>query len=364
MKKAFIFLFASLPLIVAGQYPSTSIGYSPTAPVIDGFIGGLIPNTFIHAKGEILIDPSEISNAFGTGLYIKAENTSGASDLGMLIDLSSETDNFKVGSLLFGLNSAPLYGSVAFLDGGSEVIGNLTLLNGGSAIGYVAEIESYDDGEGIGAIFDVISSSTTTGNSTATGVVALGKAITAYGIDAVAEGTSPTAGNAYGIYAKASGAQNNFAGFFEGDIAVTGSFVSPSDRILKKNINNIDDALAKIMMMIPSSYEFKTTEYKEVNLSSGSHFGFIAQDMEKVFPGLVSERTIMVNREKKERNFKSEFQNKGVSTATDTREEINYEQIKLINYIEMIPILTKAIQEQQVLIETLQAEIKDLKATR
>ena len=46
-----------------------------------------------------------------------------------------------------------------------------------------------------------------------------------------------------------------------------------------------------------------------------------------------------------------------------TKEDNNIE-LKAVNYIGMIPILTKAIQEQQLMIEQLKTEIENLKAAR
>ena len=71
-----------------------------------------------------------------------------------------------------------------------------------------------------------------------------------------------------------------------------------------------------------------------MNLPQGEQVGFIAQDMEKVFPQLVS--TIA---DKQLNNGKS-FEYKG------------------INYIGLIPLLTKAIQEQQEEISELKQEVK------
>ncbi|MBN1186453.1 MAG: tail fiber domain-containing protein, partial [Bacteroidales bacterium] len=68
--------------------------------------------------------------------------------------------------------------------------------------------------------------------------------------------------------------------------------------------------------------------------ASGRHYGFTAQELEEVFPELVSTEAHPPEDEK--------------------GEPLIY---KSINYIEMIPILTQAIQEQQEEIEDLKKEL-------
>jgi len=72
-----------------------------------------------------------------------------------------------------------------------------------------------------------------------------------------------------------------------------------SDIRLKSNISDLNnDDLDKLDMVVPKSYRFKNDNNK--------HFGFIAQDVEKLFPHLVS---------------------------------IDNEGMKSVNYLEMIPLL-------------------------
>ena len=80
--------------------------------------------------------------------------------------------------------------------------------------------------------------------------------------------------------------------------------------------------------MNPVSYEKKLTlESKDYTIQEN---GFIAQDLQKVLPSLVKEST-------------------------------DQEKILSVNYTAIIPILTKGIQEQQEMIESLKKEIADLK---
>lgn len=168
----------------------------------------------------------------------------------------------------------------------------------------------------------------------------------AFGVYAAAYGAGT--GTKYGIYAFASGSGTRYAGYFIGNVYVsgdfyyTGNFSATSDEKLKKNVKAIDNALDKVLALNPSGYEYKTNEYSSLNLASGNHYGFTAQGVQQVLPELVSEKVIE----------NANPMNKEDKTTTSYLS---------VNYIEIIPFLTKAIQEQQVLIQQLQAEVKALK---
>lgn len=142
---------------------------------------------------------------------------------------------------------------------------------------------------------------------------------------------------AYGIYGRASGSgSGNYAGYFNGDVLVTGNLSNPSDGKFKKNIRHFDNSLERILRIEAKIYENKTDEFEFMNLAIGDQYGFIAQEMEAVFPELVRV------------NF---------HTAPD-REEDEQEthnepiEFKSINYIGLIPVLTEAIKELHTIIET------------
>jgi hypothetical protein len=76
---------------------------------------------------------------------------------------------------------------------------------------------------------------------------------------------------------------NNFMGAFS---AVDGSYNSISDERLKTNIKPMGNMLEKIKVLKPSVYQFKNTTSKQ------EYNGFIAQDVLKIFPDLVSHTVI------------------------------------------------------------------------
>jgi len=140
-----------------------------------------------------------------------------------------------------------------------------------------------------------------------------------------------TAGSFTGIYANASGA--NYAIYCNGNFAGTGVNSYSSDAKLKKNVQPIGSALDNIMKLKPSSYEFKVGEFGDLFLPSGNHYGVIAQDLQKVFPELVTENKFYNN----------------------DKSELDY---LAVNYQELTPILIAAIQEQQKTIEELKTQLQ------
>lgn len=107
------------------------------------------------------------------------------------------------------------------------------------------------------------------------------------------------------------------------------AYHSTSDKRLKENINPIQSPLSKLLTLQSFSYKFKQSNESpamdsmavniekrlyEVRHDHSTHFGLMAQDLEIVFPELVTSD---------ENGFLS------------------------INYIEIIPVLIEAIKEQQ-----------------
>lgn len=101
-----------------------------------------------------------------------------------------------------------------------------------------------------------------------------------------------------------------------------GSYSSISDLNKKKSVRSLENIFEYINKLNPVSYLIKTESDMD-----RKHFGFISQEVEKIFPELVTET----------------------------------EGVKMMNYTGLIPILTKGMQEQQQQIQSLQNENTDLK---
>jgi len=137
------------------------------------------------------------------------------------------------------------------------------------------------------------------------------------------------------------GGNSDYAGYFAGNVFSTGTVTWLSDSTLKTNIQPMAPALGKLMSLKPKNYEMDKTKAPHTVLAQGPQDGVLAQDVEKVYPELVSDVPI----------YSGDPSNPS-TTAT---------QYKSVNYIGLVPILIKAVQEQQAEIDTLQQQIRVLK---
>lgn len=183
-----------------------------------------------------------------------------------------------------------------------------------------------------------------------------------YGVSARASAVSTTGIN-YGIFSEASNGAVNYAGFFNGDVTITGTFIQPSDRKLKKEIHTIESALDKINALEPVSYLYDAEKSKGLNLPDNLQFGFIAQDLEKVFPNLVSKQVINLattgkgGKENIELDANGEItKNQTSNTSVNTTNDNGKQEFKGINYTGLISILTQGIKEQQEEIKVLKSK--------
>lgn len=146
----------------------------------------------------------------------------------------------------------------------------------------------------------------------------------------------------YGLYGYATGGGTDWALYSLGPAYSSTGTWSGSDERLKTNIKNFNGAIEKLTQIDIKTYNFKTEEYKHLNFPSTKQYGVIAQNLEKVFPEMVLES---------EHNIPDENGNFSDKTVS----------IKAVNYTQLIPVLIKAVQEQQKMIEELQKEIQELK---
>lgn len=137
---------------------------------------------------------------------------------------------------------------------------------------------------------------------------------------------------------------NGAAGYFVGDVVVTGDIYNPSDIRLKENINVYNGALEKLNSLKTYTYNFNDEIYQSDNIT---HIGFIAQEIEKIFPNLVEEKRLLKNNTNSNRMKPS---------------EMNSSIYKTVNYLGLIPVLTEAINEQQKIIDSQEARITKLES--
>lgn len=157
----------------------------------------------------------------------------------------------------------------------------------------------------------------------------------------------------YGVYGIATplpqpSLSSSFAGFFAGDVHITGALSFGSDRKLKEDIQSESATLDQIMQLQPKTYTYKTDgEMAELNLARGLQHGFIAQELEEVFPELIGKARQQIGLDA----------TADLSTQGDVLPQIEY---KTVNYVALIPILTQGMQEQQRGIEARDLRIQSM----
>ena len=153
----------------------------------------------------------------------------------------------------------------------------------------------------------------------------------------------------YGSRYNSGGADNGWGGQFYSDLGYTGFLLTISDKRLKKDIKSIDGALGIVKRLNPVTYNFDLEKYPHMGLNQEMEYGFIAQEVREVLPEITREKS---------------FQTEACTEQSANEPMKNSSEIFVaIDYTRIIPILTKAIQEQQKMIEELKAMI-DIEATK
>jgi hypothetical protein len=113
-----------------------------------------------------------------------------------------------------------------------------------------------------------------------------------------------------------------------------------SDQRWKKDITTLDNSLDKIAALRGVSYEWKRNEFPDKNFSEGTQIGVIAQEIESVFPELVSEDN---------EGYKSVSYSNLVAPLIEAVKELKQQNETLNNRVEALE------KQQQNLIERLEA---------
>jgi hypothetical protein len=186
--------------------------------------------------------------------------------------------------------------------------------------------ESNNDGIGVYGVG--AASSTGVVGQSSTGVGVTGSSANDLGVFAY--------GATYGIQAQG----NIYAGYFNGDVYSTGSFIPFSDRALKQNIRPLNHGLNAIMALSPKAYEMKPGVTGGPTIK-GTRLGLIAQEVQSVVPEVVQSVKTPPQRDAKGKPVSKGGQSEFLS----------------VNYDGLIPVLINAIQEQQRQIDALKAQL-------
>ena len=137
--------------------------------------------------------------------------------------------------------------------------------------------------------------------------------------------------SAYNLYSTGAGAFRFYVGL-GGTIFATSTTISAiSDQRLKENVQDLDVGLNAVLALKPRKFDWKSGKGKDIK----GDRGWIAQEFEQVFPDLIDEWK---------------------DPAPEGEEP--YKSVRA----DLIPVLVKAIQEQQALITSLTARIAALEA--
>lgn len=153
-----------------------------------------------------------------------------------------------------------------------------------------------------------------------------------------------------GIYATCpfpygSSGNGNYAGYFSGPVYTTSTFQS-SDERLKTDFRPMENAMNKIAALKPVEYRYDLEKYSGMNLPDGIQMGFTAQDIKKVFPQLVKKSV-----------QPALYENDDEKNGKKIRDKVEFDAV---NYTGLIPVITKAMQEQQQQIEDLKKQNESL----
>jgi len=146
-----------------------------------------------------------------------------------------------------------------------------------------------------------------------------------------------------GVYCTAD--TPGFALVIEGDITYSGTAYYVSDQQLKKNVEDLSNATEIISHLQPKEYEFKQEDYPYIKLPNGIQRGLLAQEVEQVLPDLVRTVTMPAKRD------------------TSGKILAPQQEFKGINYEGFTPIILKALQEQQAMIDSLAKELAEVKTS-
>ncbi|NVO19044.1 MAG: tail fiber domain-containing protein [Bacteroidetes bacterium] len=123
----------------------------------------------------------------------------------------------------------------------------------------------------------------------------------------------------------------------------TNGTIQTSDERDKQNIRSLGYGINTVMALKPISFQWKNEQSR---MGTGTNLGFVAQDLEKVIPDAVVHSYVS-----------QEEIDKAALAGRGNIEPDNYG----VKYSELIPVLVKAIQDQQSQIEELKKEVETLK---
>lgn len=285
--------------------------------------------TGLEVNSGVANSTAVLANISGVGVGLRAESTSAANTFAAI--QGNTNSSTATNSAILGNNSGAGYGVAGQIPstatGAAAVYGSNLRTTGGSGV------------SGIGF----------------NGVVGTSQSALGFGVygynNSAATGTSPSLGigtygyGLNGVYGQTSNVTTGWAGYFTADLGVDGAgysgggWFTASDKRLKSNIVPITGALDKLALIQGTHYTITTPTKQiggELQFKKREQYGVIAQDLQVVFPEMVSEKAI--------------FNNAGDDTI-----------YKTVDYIQLVPVMIEAIKELNAEVEQLKKELEELK---
>jgi hypothetical protein len=332
-------------------------------------IGTSSPAAKLHVSGGVRFDGNQESNA-SQYVYSWAGGSSGQVRSGIYLDgtnqvlqlFSAQAERMRIdssGNVGIGTSSpnaklqvngiASINGAAIATDFALNLIAS-TGVNGGlvalSSGGTISTALYSDSGSSVGVIgtrsnhsVQFITNNTeraridTSGNllvgKTTASATTVGVQLESNGASAFTRSSSSNSDLNLYVYSTGAGAARFYVGM-GGTVFATNTTISAiSDQRFKENIEDLDVGLSAVMSLKPRKFDWKEGKGKDIK----GDRGFIAQELEQVFPDLVDE---------------------WADPAPEGEEP--YKSVRQ----DLIPVLVKAIQEQQALITALTTRITAL----
>lgn len=109
---------------------------------------------------------------------------------------------------------------------------------------------------------------------------------------------------------------------------------------MKLNIKKLSNPLEKLQYLEPVTFNYNTKDFKELNLPNGNHSGFLIAEVEKVLPDLIQ--------------VKNKVYQQGKNNSKVLR-------VPTLKQEDLTSLLVAAIKEQQLQIDELKRELKEIK---
>ncbi len=140
-----------------------------------------------------------------------------------------------------------------------------------------------------------------------------------------------------------------WAGFFDGKVGASGTITAGvvsvfSDESIKTDVQPMEDQSGNLMALQPRTFQYTDEARQRLNLPEGVQPGFMAPEVQEVFPELVSQVTMMARRD---------------SVGNEIAPSL---PIHAVNYTGLVPVLVSGHQQQENRLASLEGQVAQLQS--